>query len=118
LNDNGDPAADAAACQRCRRRLAGAVYQVRSGSGTLRRCLRCALVFKPLVARSAAICLVVGTLLTTINQGNVILNGDATAALAWKVPLTYAVPYCVATLGAIMNARSGRSNLQPPTSNL
>ncbi|MBI1885276.1 MAG: nitrate/nitrite transporter NrtS [Chloroflexi bacterium] len=60
----------------------------------------------PLVARSLTIALIVGTILTAINQGNVIVQGDATLALAWKIPLTYAVPYCVATAGAILNARS------------
>ena len=51
------------------------------------------------------VALVVGTLLTAINQGNVILQGDASAALAWKIPLTYSVPYCVATAGALLNSR-------------
>ena len=55
--------------------------------------------------RSLVIATVVGTLLTAINQGNVILQGDASLALAWKIPLTYAVPYCVATAGALLNSR-------------
>jgi hypothetical protein len=61
---------------------------------------------RPLVVRSLAVALVVGTLLTAINQGNIILQGDASPALAWKIPLTYAVPYCVATLGALLNSRA------------
>ena len=60
---------------------------------------------RPLVARSLIIALIVGTILTAINQGNVIVGGDASAALAWKIPLTYAVPYCVATAGALLNSR-------------
>lgn len=72
----------------------------------MRRCLRCALSYLPLVRRSALVSLLVGTVLVAINQGNVIVQGDATLALAWKAPLTYAVPYCVATFGAIMNART------------
>ena len=55
--------------------------------------------------RSLTIALIVGAILTAINQGNLIVQGDFPAALAWKVPLTYAVPYCVATTGAILNAR-------------
>jgi hypothetical protein len=51
------------------------------------------------------VAVVVGTLLIAINQGNVILDGSFPPSLAWKIPLTYAVPYCVATFGAIMNAR-------------
>ena len=46
-----------------------------------------------------------GAILTAINQGNLIVQGDFPAALAWKIPLTYAVPYCVATWGALVNSR-------------
>ena len=52
--------------------------------------------------------LVVGTILTAINQGNVIAQGDLPSSLAWKVPLTYAVPFCVATWGALINSRLDR----------
>jgi hypothetical protein len=63
------------------------------------------LTYGPLVRRSLIVAVVVGTILTAINQGNVILSGDFPASLYWKVPLTYAVPYCVATTGAMLNAR-------------
>ncbi len=96
----------AVSCGRCRRELSGIVYEVRAPHGRLARCLRCALIYWPLMARSLLICLVVGTVLTAINQGNLIVQGDFPLVLAWKIPLTYAVPYCVATLGAILNARS------------
>jgi hypothetical protein len=43
--------------------------------------------------------LVVGTILVAINQGDAILAGAA--PVAWKACLTYCVPYCVATWGAI-----------------
>ncbi len=101
--------AAATACGRCGAELKGALYEVRAAEGRAPRCLRCALAHPPLVGRSLVICLIVGTILTAINQGNVIVQGDFPAALAWKVPLTYAVPYCVATTGAILNARSKRS---------
>ena len=48
--------------------------------------------------------LVVGTLLTAINQGDVILSGLAPPA--WKVILTYFIPYCVTTWGAILGKRA------------
>lgn len=48
--------------------------------------------------------LVVGTLLTAINQGDVILSGLAPPI--WKVILTYCVPYCVTTWGAITGKRA------------
>lgn len=98
-------ALDRAACQRCGAALAGASYEVRAEGSVFARCLRCALLYRPLVLRSAMICLAIGTLLTAINQGNLIVQGTFPAALAWKVPLTYVVPYGVATTGAILNAR-------------
>jgi hypothetical protein len=55
--------------------------------------------------RSLIVALIVGTILTGINQGNIILRGDFPPSLYWKIPLTYVVPYCVATTGAILNAR-------------
>lgn len=92
-------------CERCRRPLESVRYEVRSARGAAVRCLRCALLHRPLILRSAVICLAIGTLLTAINQGNLIVQGTFPLALAWKVPLTYAVPYGVATTGAMLNAR-------------
>ena len=48
--------------------------------------------------------LVVGTILTAINHGDVILSGLVPAA--WKVVLTYCVPFCVTTWGAITGKRA------------
>ncbi|MFP6771371.1 MAG: nitrate/nitrite transporter NrtS [Alphaproteobacteria bacterium] len=48
--------------------------------------------------------LVVGTILTAINHGDVILAGGMPPLL--KVVLTYCVPYCVTTWGAIMGKRA------------
>ncbi len=52
-----------------------------------------------MVSRPALIALTVGTVLTAINQGDVLFTGHVTVALLWKIPLTYAVPFVVATLG-------------------
>jgi hypothetical protein len=49
--------------------------------------------------------LVVGTILVLINQGGVLLSGALTAPLLWQIPLTYLVPFCVATWGALSNTR-------------
>jgi len=81
------------------------MYEVRSPHGAMVRCLRCALTYGPLMRRSLIVALIVGTILTAINQGNIILNGDFPPSLYWKIPLTYVVPYCVASTGAILNAR-------------
>jgi hypothetical protein len=45
--------------------------------------------------------LVVGTVLTAINQGDALLSHHVTVALLCKNPLTYAVPYLVLTYGAL-----------------
>lgn len=73
-----------------------------AGRGSIdERCLRHAVSY-PRVRRTAfATALVVGTILTAINQGTVLAAGDFPAALFWKVPLTYCVPYCVATFAAL-----------------
>lgn len=78
-------------------------------------CLRCALLQPSLLRRSFLTALVVGTILTAINQGNVLLEGSLPASLLWKVPLTYCVPFCVATWGALINTRVARPAVEPPT---
>lgn len=100
------PASTSPACERCGTELHETAYEVRAGQGRLAYCLSCALKHRPLVTRSLLIALLIGTVLTAINQGNLIVQGEFPLALAWKVPLTYAVPYIVATTGAILNARS------------
>jgi hypothetical protein len=49
--------------------------------------------------RSFFVALIVGTILNLINQGDA-LFGDGHLNLT-KIILTYAVPYCVATYGAV-----------------
>ena len=51
---------------------------------------------------------VVGTILVAINQGDLLLHGAWATALWWKMPLTYAVPFCVATWGYFVNNRVRR----------
>jgi hypothetical protein len=102
--DVGEPASTSpvAACQRCGRSLRGRLA-FRIGGGD--RCLRCTLRHPPLLRRSLLTALVVGTVLTAINQGTTIASGDLPVSLAWKVPLTYSVPFLVATWGALINSR-------------
>src|SRR5438132_14197968 len=65
-------------------------------------------------SRSFAVALIVGTILNLINQGDALLSGadlDFT-----KIILTFAVPYCVATYGAVsyrLRAASAHSASQP-----
>ncbi len=55
--------------------------------------------------RTGRIALVVGTILTAINQADVILGGDA-VTLTWiKTGLNYCVPFVVANLGLLSGYR-------------
>ncbi len=89
-------------CARCGHAFGNRhAYQFQTLDGVTRKCLACALQHAPMLRRSAVIALVVGTVLTAINQGDLLLAGQWAPALAWKLPMTYAVPFIVATLGAL-----------------
>jgi hypothetical protein len=62
------------------------------------------LIDAPLVRRSARVAVVVGSILVALNQGDQLLAGSFDFAMTWwKLPLTYLVPYCVSTYGALSN---------------
>jgi hypothetical protein len=86
-------------CANCQKRPARFLL------GGLPRCLWCFLRYPPLLRRSLLTAAVVGTILTAINQGTVLADGEFPSALYWKIPLTYCVPFCVATWGALINSR-------------
>ncbi len=89
-------------CTRCRKSLVrGRAF----AQGGLRRCLGCTLRHPPLLRRSAVTALAVGSLLVAINQGTILASGVLPASLLWQIPLTYTVPFCVATWGALVNSR-------------
>ncbi len=69
------------------------------------KCLNCALLHLPMLKRSAVAGLVVGTILTLLNQGDLLISGQWNNALFWKIPLTYCVPFLVASYGALTNSR-------------
>lgn len=101
-----DQSLSASTCQRCQRILGTSMrFVVRLPGGEVLMCLRCALRQASMLRRSAAIALIVGALQIVINQGDVILGGDASTALIWKMPLTVMVPFAVATAGALTNSR-------------
>ena len=58
-----------------------------------------------MLKRSAIVAVVVGTILTLLNQGDGLLAGQWNNSLYWKIPLTYCVPFLVATYGALTAAR-------------
>ncbi|MGE3280076.1 MAG: nitrate/nitrite transporter NrtS [Alphaproteobacteria bacterium] len=65
--------------------------------------------------RSLAVALIVGTILNLINQGDALIIGEALNFP--KLLLTYLVPYCVSTYGAVSYrlhaARAAPSNPAP-----
>ena len=96
-------------CQRCGRPTASSAsftFRPRGGATGATKCLRCALSHWPMLRRSLIASAVVGTALTVLNQGDAILAGNLAGALAWKIPLTYCVPFLVATYGALANSRN------------
>ncbi len=54
---------------------------------------------------TVAVALVVGTVLFTINQLDVVVAGRATGRLWLKSALTYVVPFLVANYGLLVGAR-------------
>jgi hypothetical protein len=54
---------------------------------------------------ASRVALVVGTLLTVINQGGVIAGGDATAVTWVRVGCNYLIPYLVASVGYLAPLR-------------
>ena len=61
---------------------------------------------RDIVVRGLKVGVIVGTILVAINQGDMILSGQLDASAAWKIPLTYLVPYCVSTYGGVSAIRA------------
>ena len=59
--------------------------------------------------RSFVVALKVGTILNLINQGDALFEGGHVNIT--KIILTYAVPYCVATYGAVSHRLSTNERL-------
>lgn len=53
------------------------------------------------LARTVTVALIVGSILFTINQLDVVLSGKATGVVWFKVGLTYVVPFCVSNYGIL-----------------
>ena len=71
----------------------------------IKKCFRCAIRHLPMLRRSLTVALGVGTVLALLNHGDILLAGEWKNALYWKIPLTYCVPFCVATFGALGTCR-------------
>ena len=95
-----------AACESCGTSIRGGGYDLRKPSGVEHRCLSCSLRYQPMLWRSTKVALIVGTILTALNQGDQLTGlAPRSAWLWWKIGLTYLVPFCVATFGSLANAK-------------
>jgi hypothetical protein len=59
----------------------------------------------PHLRKTLTIAGIVGTVLFAINQLDVVLRGDATAVVWWKIGATYCVPFVVSNLGVLIASR-------------
>ncbi len=97
---------NAQVCVNCSSTLRpGRAFILRTSQGEIIKCLPCSLRHWPMLRRSLLTALVVGTIITLLNQGTIILMGSWDANLYWKIPLTYCVPFTVVTYGALSNGR-------------
>ncbi len=71
----------------------------------IRICLR-----REHLRRTVFIALVVGTILTAINQADVIAAGDAATSTWIKAALNYCVPFVVSNLGLLAGQRRERGS--------
>lgn len=105
------------ACHRCLKDLQGALSfsfkaparlssnsEVTAATAIV-KCFACSLLHRPMLKRSAMAALFVGTVLTLLNQGDLLLAGQWNGSFYWKIPLTFCVPFIVATYGALTNNR-------------
>ena len=66
----------------------------------------CCCFERPNLRRTCTIALIVGCVLTLINQGDVLVEGRARAATAVKIVLNFCVPFIVSNLGVITGSRT------------
>lgn len=84
--------------------MAGDATRARNGlRDALRICLR-----PEHLRRTIRIALVVGTILTLINQADVIVRGDAVATTWVKAGANFVVPFIVSNLGLLAGKRAER----------
>ncbi len=95
------PPASAPPCVRCPRR---GRYRGAVDGQPAPLCTRHFVRSRTTHKRATVTALVVGTILTALNQGDLLLAGDTTSAMLWKIPLTYLVPFCVTIWGALTRA--------------
>src|SRR3990170_1257927 len=65
---------------------------------------------RAILRRSVVTCLIVGAVLTVINQGDRLVRGEFDATMAWKIGLTFLVPFLVSTISGAAVIRSRPSS--------
>jgi fatty-acid desaturase len=66
----------------------------------------CAMVARGRTARTALpVALVVGTVLSLVNEGDAVFQGRFTVSVVVRVITNYVVPYCVASFGYLAASR-------------
>ena len=114
LENRSEVSSEESSCDNCGRIIGQRLsfgFRSRPVPGTpiqaseLIKCIFCAIRHRPMVKRSCVAAAVVGTVLTLLNQGDILLSGHWNNALYWKIPLTYCVPFLVATYGALTSSR-------------
>jgi hypothetical protein len=93
---------------------AGAGAAVEPSTWATWREARAVLAYPPHLRRTAAIALVVGTILFCINQLDVVLRGEADAVVWIKAAVTYLVPFCVSCAGVLVGTRCPPRPAGPP----
>ena len=58
------------------------------------------------VRRTVRIALLVGTILSAVNQGGVLLAGDASGMTWLRVAVNYVIPFCVSNAGVLSGTRA------------
>lgn len=56
--------------------------------------------------RTVTVALIVGTLLTLINQGDRMISGDVDLATGLRILANYLIPWCVSSIGYISARRA------------
>jgi hypothetical protein len=65
------------------------------------------------VKRAGKIALIVGAVLALINHGDKLFSGGLALTDAFKIVLTFAVPYCVSTYSSVLAIRERMQSLDP-----
>lgn len=73
----------------------------------------CRLILRGVTFRTCArVALVVGTILTIVNQGSVIVGGDASPVTWVRMGVNYLVPFVVSSIGYLAPFRCRKANAQ------